>query len=599
MAHQHPIHEPNKKLSFPARLQKLAKLWYQKNEAPFEHQQTLLRLWASGFFTKGYGREHLINLMDRGVGTIVPFLVEGDPKMLVETLVGNYRPWAYTTQLALNFFVDQMELADKVLIPVALNSMFGAGITRTFTEYDRHVTLDDEMIRAGRPTIKVIHDTDYVGDPIARDRGDFAFEGDIYKLPTTYAKDLFAGKNKHGKQIADYIKPDCKLISDYSPKKISDPNFNQNKLALRDQTTFIDIYLFDENRTVTIMPEGKVAKILRSVEEDGPKESPYDYLAYKYFPGHSTPIPPAWFWHDVDVSMNIVAKTGREQAESQKNLILTEAPNKKLGEQVTNAKNMDVLNVKDAAGVKAISLGGMNPENIGWLGFVEDVFNKSGGTEPIMRGAGTNSPTLGQDQMLHQNASRIVNNMYSRYHRFMTSMVKKLAWRIWTDPTVYIPLIHEVPGVGTLPKIFSQADKVGKFYDFVFKIVPYSTQRMSPETKYQRLMQFASQWILPTMSLAAQQGAEFNIPDATKIMAGYLGLDNFNQLYRTAIPGQVDVVPYTMQPSGKKRPEGSQKSPGQENDSFGALIGSREANSQSKQGQLAMQPFGADKAGVK
>lgn len=597
MAYQHPIDEPNKRFNLPARLQKLAKLWYEKNEAPFTHQQTILRLWASGFFNKGKGREHLVNLINRGVGTIVPFLVEGDPKVMVETLVGNYKPWAYTTMLALNFFLDQMELADKTLIPVALNSMFGAGITRTFTEYDRRVSIDDEVIKAGRPTIKVIHDTDYVGDAVARDRDDFAFEGDIYKLPTEYAKDLFAGKDKHGNQLADFIKPDCKLISDYSPKKISDPNFNRNKLALRDQTTFIDIYLFDENRTVTIMPEGNVAKILRSVEEDGPKESPYDYLAYKYFPGHSTPIPPAWFWHDADVSMNIVAKTGREQAEAQKDLILTEASNKKLGEQVLNAKNMDVLQVKDAVGVKQISLGGMNSDNVSWLSFVEDVFNKAGGTEPIMRGAGTGSPTLGQDQMLHQNASRIINNMYTRYHRFMTSIIKKLAWRVWTDPLVYIPLIHEVPGVGTLPKVFSQPDKVGQFYDFVFKVVPYSTQRMSPEVKYQRLMQFASQWVLPTMPLAAQQGAEFDIPEATKRMAAYLGFDDFNQLYRTAIPGQTDVVPYTMQPTGQKRPE-SNKSPGQGNDSFGSLIGSREANSQSKQGQLAMQPFGTDKAGV-
>lgn len=587
MAHPHPIHEQNKKLSFPARLQKLTKLWYTMNEAPFQHQQILLRLWASGFFNKGYGREHLINLIDRGVGTIVPFLVEGDPKVLVETLVGNYKSWAYTTQLALNFFINQMELADTVLIQAAINSMFGAGITRTFTEYDRRVTLEDEVIKAGRPTVKVIHDTDYVGDPIARDREDFAFEGDIYKLPTEYAKELFS---KH----ADLIVPDCKLIGDYSPKKISDPNFNRNKWSLRDQTTFIDIYLFDENRTVTIMPDGHTAKILRSVEEDGPKVSPYDYLGYKYFPGHPVPIPPAWFWHDADVSMNTVGKTGREQAEAQKDLILTEAPNKKLGEQVTNAKNMDVLQVKDIAGVKQISLGGMNPENAGWMAFVEDVFNKSGGTEPIMRGASSGSPTLGQDQMLHQNASRIINNMYTRYHRFQTSILKKLAWRIWTDPTVYIPLIHEVPGVGTLPKVFSQADKVGKFYDFVFKIVPYSTQRMSPEVKYQRMMQFASQWILPTMGLATQQGAEFNIPEATKKMAAYLGMDDFNQLYRTAVPGQMDVVPFTAQPTGQKRPE-SNKSPGQGNDSFGSLIGSREANSQSKQGQLAMGLTGTDK----
>jgi hypothetical protein len=578
----HKLNEENKRVPFPQRLQQMVKLWKWKNRDIQKHQEKLLRLWASGFFDSRYGREHLINLMDRGVFTIVPYLVEGNPRIMVETMVANMRPWAYTTQLALNFLIKKMKLADRVFIPVAINSMFGAGITRTFTEYDRIINFDNEVIKSGAPAIKVIHDSDYIGDPIAKCRDDFIFEGDIYKLPTTYAKDLFAGKDKFGNQIADYIFPDCKLATDFSPERIHNPKFNINKYNIRDYTTFIDLYLYDENITVTIMPEGKKPKILREVEEDGPKESPYDYLGYKFFPNCSVPIPPAWFWHDMDVSTNIVAKTAREQAESQKDLLLAEPINKKLGKQVTNAKNMDVLTVKNAKdGVQKVSVGGMNTENLSWLQYVETAFNKSGGTSEIMGGRGAEAPTLGQEKLQFQNASRIVNNMYTRYHEFMTSAINKLAWRVWTDPTVYIPVISEIPGVGELEQVFSQADIVGDFYDFIFSIVPYSTQRMSPEMKYQRLMQFASQWVLPTMPFAAQQGAEFNIPEATKTMAEYLGLTNFNQMYRTAIPHQLQGVGYTMQPFGQKK----QKAQGQENDAFGSLIGSRESQSSRKQGQ--------------
>ena len=571
----HSIYEENKKVPFAQRLQQTVKLWKKKNEAVQQHQEKLLRLWASGFFDASYGREHLINLIDRGVFTIVPYLVEGNPKVMVETPVANYRPWAYTTQLALNYLINKMCLADKVFIPVAINSMFGAGITRIFTEYDRLINFDNEIIKAGTPTIKVIHDTDYIGDPLARTRDDFIIEGDIYKLPTEYAKDLFAGKDKFGNQIADYIDSDCKLLTDFSPDKISNPNLNISRYGLRDTTTFIDLYLYDEDVTITIMPEGKKAKILRTVEEDGPKESPYDYLGYKYFPGCSVPIPPAWFWHDQDVSVNIVAKTAREQAESQKDLILADPAHKGLAEQVTNAKNMDVLIVKNPnEGVKQVSLGGMNTENLGWMAFVENTFNKAGGTADVMRG-GTEAPTLGQEKMMFQNASRIVNNMSTRYHEFMTSVLRKLAWRVWTDPTVYIPIIKEIPGVGQLEKVFSQADVVGDFYDFVFNIVPYSTQRMSPELKYQRLLALASQWILPTMQFAAQQGAQFDIPEATKLLAEYQGLNNFNQLYTTAMPDQLQGISYQMQPMNGKQ----SKSPGQGNDSLGASMPSREANS--------------------
>ncbi|TET14309.1 MAG: hypothetical protein E3J77_04925, partial [Actinobacteria bacterium] len=578
MPKKHDIYKKDVKASFASRLQQMAKLWMKKNETVLKHQQKLLKLWASGFYEDGYSRDHLINLIDRGIYSIVPYLVEGNPKIMVETLIGNYRPWAYITQLSLNFLINKMSLADRVFIPAAINSMFGAGITRTFTEYDRTINLENEVIKTGTPSIKIIHDSSYIGDPIARNRDDFIFEGDIYKLPTEYAKDLFAGKDKFGNEIADYILPDCKLISDFSPEnisnpnKISQPNYNSSKFALRDYTTFIDLYMYDTNHTITIMPEGKKAKILREVEEEGPKESPYDYLGYKFFPESPVPIPPAWFWHDLDVSLNIVAKTAREQAESQRDLVVAPPAARKGLENITNAKNMDVLIANDSENITQLSFGGMNKENFNWMNFVDVQFNKAGGTAEIMSGRGADAPTLGQEKMQFANASRIVNNMYTRWHEFMTSIIRKLAWRVWTDPTVYIPVVHEIPGVENLPKVFSQADKVGDFYDFVFNLIPYSSQRTSPEAKYQTIMSFMAQWVLPTYQFAAQQGAELDVPAVTQIMSDLLGIDNFNQFYKTALPHELEGIGYTMQPVGGERKKGEERLNifGQQNDSFGA-----------------------------
>jgi len=575
----HTLFQKDVRKPFAQRLQQMAKLWQKKNETALKHRKKLLQLWASGFYESQYSREHLINLVDRGVYTIVPYLVEGVPQVQVETLATNYKSWARTTQLALNFLLRKMRFDERVLIPVAINSMFGAGITRTFTEFDRLISLEDEPIKSGSPTVRVIDDTDYIGDPLAKTREDFIFEGDIYRLPTDYAKDLFAGKDSQGKEIADYIYPDCKLDQDFSPDMISDPGFDLKRQALRDFTTFMDIYLYDENVSVTVMPEGNKPRILRTVEEDGPNRSPYDYLAYKFFPGCATPIPPAWFWHDSDVSVNIVSRAAREQAESQKDLLLASPGHRKLAEAVTNAKNMDVIVTQDPKeGVLPVSLGGMNPASLPYMEFIEGLFNKSGGTAEIMAGRGTEAPTLGQEKMLYQNAGRIVGNMYSRFHEFMTSVTSKLAWRVWMDPTVYIPVIKQIPGIGDFPEVFSQVDKVGDFYDFVFRIKPYSTQRMSPEMHFQRLLQLGTQWILPTLQMAQAQGAELDIPETTKKMAEDLGLDDFNHLYRSAIPQPTDNIPYKMQPENK--------SPGQLSDAFGAMQASREANSASQENRI-------------
>ncbi|NIT56974.1 MAG: hypothetical protein GWN00_12285, partial [Aliifodinibius sp.] len=232
---------------FEKRVQRLAQAWQKKQEPGLEKRQKLLALWASGFYDKSYGRQHLINLIDRGVFTIVPYLVEGNPKVMVETNIGNLRPYAFTSQLALNFIIDKMNLAERVLIPAAINSMFGAGITRTFTEYDRVINLDDDVIRYGNHVVRVIDDADYIGDVAAKTRDDFIIEGDVYKLPTEYAKDLYH-------KYADDICADGRLTVDYHPEKIANGEWDINKLSLREYTTFVDIYFYDENVTRTIMP---------------------------------------------------------------------------------------------------------------------------------------------------------------------------------------------------------------------------------------------------------------------------------------------------------------------------------------------------------
>jgi len=564
--------------SFEVRVQKLTRAWQKRLETPLEKRQKLLALWASGFFDKGYSRCHMINLIDRGVFTIVPYLVEGNPKILVETKIANCRPWAFTTQLALNFILDKMNFAERTLIPAAINSMFGAGITRTFTEYDRVINLDDNLIKYGNNVIRVIDDADYIGDVAAKTRDDFIIEGDIYKLPTDYAKDLYH-------KYADDISSDCKLTSDYHPEKISSGEWDLNRLSLREYTSFIDLYLYDEGTTITIMPYGKAAKVLHTVEEDGPGGSPYDFLGYKFFPGTTYPIPPAWAWHDLDVTMNVLAKTAREQAESQKDIIAVQPQNREFGKKLPNAKNLDILEVADPqTGINKLSFGGVNPENYNWMNFAEQSFTKTGANPDVLAGRGSQAPTLGQEQMIFENASRIVNNMHTRFQGFMTSIINKLAWKVLQDPSEYIPLMHQIPGVGELPKVFSSADRVGDFYDFVFKVTPYSTQRTSPEVLAQKLMGFMTQWVLPTYQFAAAQGAELDVPTVTRILSDYMGFENFNQFYRTAIPHELSGVGYMMEPMGQQqRPKGPNvgtKSPGQQNDTFGSSPQSRSANLQ-------------------
>lgn len=576
-----PAYKDYNNQSFASRLQMLAKYWQKSNEGALKHRQKMLKAYASGYYDTGYTRRHILNLIDRGVSSIVPFLVEGDPKILVKTEIPKFRGWAYTIQLALNFLINKLGLAENVLIPAATNSMFGFAIARSSFEYDRLISVKDELIPYGRPNVELIDDTEYIGDCSAKRVSDFTFEGDIYRLPTIYAKDFFARKDRWGHQVADDITSDGKLIEQYSPQEITNIDYNRDRLSLRNYTTFIDLYLYDENKIVTIMPQGKKAKILREVEWKGPEGGPYDKLWYKGFPNEPTPLPPAWSWNDLDETINILMDKMKEQAENQKDVVAYGAEAEEDVKRVVKTPNQGTVRVDNVDAFKKLEFGGVNPLNYQWVNFAEQQFTKSATpSSDVMAGRGSQAPTLGQEQLLFANATRIVNNMYNRFHNFTVSIVRKLAWQYITDPTTIVPVVKEISGVGAFPAVFSDTYKVGDFYDFVFDIVPYSTQRTSPETQYQRLMQFLSQWVLPTAHIAAAQGTQIDISTVSKILASYIGETSLNQWYKTAVPSEMEGVAYKMLPFGSK-------SPGQGNDSFGATIGSRTANLNRQQTEQA------------
>lgn len=576
------LSETNKKLKFPRRLQLVAKSWGVLVKPMLQKRQQMFKMWAAGYYSERRGAYHTINLLGRGVDTVVPFLVEGNPRFMVESRAGNYRRWAYITQLAINYYLDKIKLAERVLIPAATNSMFGAAITRTCLTHSGNIRLEEGgIIKQGVPSVSLIDDTNYIGDPAAKRRADFQLEGDIYRLPTEYAKEFFKGVDQFGNQIADYINPDGKIIQEYSPEEIAKENFNRAKLGLKDCTTFIDLYLYDENIIVTIMPEGKKAKILRTIEWKGPEGGPYDYLGYKFLPENTVPLPPAWSWHDLDSTMNTLFDKAKEQSENQKKILAYEAAAEEDAKRVVNTPNMGSVRVDNIQSLKEIEFGGVNPQNLEWMAFAEMEFTKQGGNPDVMGGRGAQAPTLGQEQMIFNNATRIVRNFAGRFDAFTTSIVKKLAWDFWFNPLSYVPVLREIQGFGQLPAVFSDAEKVGDFNDFMFKLTPYSMQRESPEIKYQKMMQFMSAWVIPTMEIAAQQGSVIDVPLVTRIMSEYLGFENFNQWYRSAVPHELGNVPYQMLPTGTSG--GVSKSPGQTNDKFGASGMSRAANSSAQQ----------------
>jgi hypothetical protein len=395
--------------------------------------------------------------------------------------------------------------------------------------------------------------------------------GNFYTMPTKLAKEFFGPKH------ADHISPTYKLFGDNTVTDIVKRNVNGTDYhTLRSLTRFMDIYLPDERVIITLLGDGEYHRILRTVEYDGPETGPYDVLAFKFAMKQPMPLPPAWGWIDMDTAMNKLINKMRNQAEREKSILTYTPEAQEDADNITRAPDGGTCSVSDVNSVKVHQIGGTNPENYNWVTYIEGQFSIQGGNLYQLGGRGAQAETLGQEQMLMTNASRIVDDMEQSVYDFAQSIFKKLTWYIWNDPMIQIPVIKRIEGAGSIEVIYDKYAREGDYGDFNFKIRPYSMQRFNPSIQGQKLIQFLTAWVLPVMGMAANQGVQLNIDAATKKIAEYLQLD-IDDIWNSAVPEDAGLVgngPY--QPT-QGTPKMS-KMTGQTDDRMGASDASKQGN---------------------
>ena len=122
---------------------------------------------------------------------------------------------------------------------------------------------------------------------------------------------------------------------------------------------------------------------------------------------------------------------------------------------------------------------------------------------------------------------------------------------------IEIPLIKQVGGYRPMEVVYSEYTKEGDFLDYNFEIKPYSTQGMSPEAAWNKLLNAINQVVLPTIEIGAQQGQMLDVSRLTEIAGQYLDIDELENIYVSSTPKKADVGPYQPM-QGQTKPKSGQ-----------------------------------------
>lgn len=583
---------------FPVRLQMATEDWVRHTQPMRKARKKMLEHYAAGWYTNKENFSQPMNLIDRGVGIITPFLVTNNPKVMIDAKrdTKSLRPFARTLELAMEHLLAEIKIAKRTLRPCVIESMFSMGICKTGIAKEVEVEIGGKWFDAYTPYADSVDFEDYIGDVSARKREEMSIEGNKYMLDEEFVKT--SGYFK----AYDKLQPDTPLYNDQTRAETISKQVGagwQSK-DIRPKVELIDLYIPKENVVVTIAPFGQGDRILRTVDYDGPEGGPYDLLGYRFFPDTIIPIPPVWTWLDLNAAINKLVSKMKQQAEREKTIGVYALGSQQGALDIKESIDGDMVGLKNIDDIKEVSFGGINEQAFGLVQYLEQQYSIGSGNLYTIGGRATGANTLGQEQMLQANASKQLEDMVEQVHEFTKSITKKLAWYLWTDPLIKLPLIKRV-GELELEVHYSKEEQEGDFLDYQFDIEPYSMQKMSPESRYQKMTQFVSAVVLPTAQMAAAQGTNLNVQEMVKEFARFLDIRNLDRWYTNGVPQDVQLNPYQpsegapksateSKPKGSGQPDGRTSTSNSEGSNLNNMIQQQNRAGGQSSSQFGQQP---------
>ncbi len=543
-------------LSFHKRVRRADEVWRQLQQVQLDKSKAILKSWAAEYFSPSvssvqHTTNHTINLLDRAFSVLLPYMIMSNPQIIVESVLPQFKSFSITTQKALNQWIRRSKLRRHTLYPLVRNSLVSMGIVKTGVMKEWQLEILGNIHDVGKPYADVIDPADWVCDPSCKAIDDAEFVGNYFYLPTEFAKEFY------GTKYDKYIVPTVELFDSEHPRKVVTPSeIDRSPKFLKPMTRFVEHYLPDEGVVITQIADGHYDKIIREVEYNGPDGGPYDVLAYKWFPEYPIPIPPAWGWLDMDSIFNTIVNKVKQQAQDQKSVLAYEGDAADDAERLANAGDRQTVKVDHIEMLKKMDFDGVNENTYGFLAWLQQQFSEGNGNLDVLGGQRSVADTLGQEQMLMGNAGRSLESMLQDVYDCTESFMNKLAFYLWNDPLVDIKVIREVKGVATWVEEFNSFSQEGDLEDYFIRIKPMSMQRPTADGMWQKIIQYISQWVLPTMPIAAQQGVELDIPGTSKKLADLSGISDLELLYKVALPQVSKLNPYNPQSEGSGMEDG-------------------------------------------
>jgi len=513
-------------------LQKAVESSVRELATPRKKRVEAIRQYTGSHYSDGGSEKRVpVNFLELAVTIYARQLAARAPRVMITAKDPALRPYAASMELAVNMVPDEIGLADT-LRKAVVEAMFSFAIIKV------GVCRKDSSaygVESGETFADLVSLDDYFCDMSAKSRATMQFEGNDYWASLEDVRAMYDGDSEE-------IQPDkYTIIGEQGETRAESVSKSEIFETYEDKVWLRDVWLVKERKMLTYAVKSQ--KQIRIVDWKGPKCGPYHVLGFNDVPGNVLPLPPVALWRDLhELGNNLFRKLGR-QADAKKTVAAFQAGDTESIDALKNASDGDGIRYNGQM-PEAITVGGIDNASLAFFLQVKDLASYFGGNLDALGGLAAQSDTVGQDRLLTEAASSRVKNMAERTIEFAESVFYAIAFYEWTDPTSNRSITKTVPGTDiSVPTVWNNSKKKGKFEDYNFEIDVYSMQDDSPGTRLQKLGTALERFVFPIMPVLEASGGQIDVNALVSTVAKLGNIPELTDIVKFSVPKEPEMMP--------------------------------------------------------
>lgn len=486
----------------------------------------------------------------------------------VDTMTANLAPWRLSTSVipddpgdaweADTFRLELDQELDTIGFPATVrrcivNAIFMVGIAKcgNYSLLAGYNESGSEILDAGQPFVGCVSPEDWIYDTKARSPSEWRLVGNLYQVPLDEAREF----KEFRKEQREALQEGTESSLWDSWQRVEDIGAGDTSYQGMDdfapKVTLLDVYVPAKNVMVTFSQDGVYrGKALREYEPEVP---PYHTLSFKEVPGSTMPVSLVAGVYDLHMAIAEGYRKLIRQAKRMKTILQVNSQHTEDADRVTKTPDGAAVSV-DGQKPEEVRYGGPDSNLLGFMMHLRQRASSEGGAIDTLGGLAPGSPTLGQEQLLAQNANIGLADMKLRVADFIERLVGSVGYYVATDPVRERTVFKEIAGI-RIPRVVTP--EVRKRYRGLdVKIEPYTTSSRTPEQRLAILDKVMRELLVPMSQALQQQGREIDIGAYLDLMARVLPLPELRQI--------VTLRPEGRAPAGGESHEGKPEAGGSE-----------------------------------